>query len=226
MENEQNNDNSRNINVFKLDYKKQKMNNNLKFIKWKKQMLRIYGINSKIFFCSKDNIYFYASNDEFNKFPFYQGICPFCNKKVCYFCSRPSNVSRGLCCIKRSLKFAFIQNPLRFLRNEFNYEVLPLNKNIVFYPGFHIMIITLFIDCLFYSLLMKNEKYFYKKKKYSSHYNKTIISTILIAFYFTMFIPFFILDIYSIIITLLFTFFVNDSLLKYTYSFIIYFKND
>ena len=59
MENDIMDNNIKYTDIFKSDYKYQKLNNNIKFKKWKKEMLKKYGIEAKLFYCKKDNIYFY-----------------------------------------------------------------------------------------------------------------------------------------------------------------------
>ena len=99
-------------NAFKLDYKEQNLNNNIKYKNWETSMIKKFGNNARLFKCSKDNLLFYTSNQECKEFPFYVSICPYCKREICYFCSRFSKdeAFSGNCCLKRGIYYAIFES--------------------------------------------------------------------------------------------------------------------
>ena len=103
--------------VFKMDYIGQNLKNNPDFQKWKVKMLKIYGKDAKLFACLIDNIYFYTSNDEYKRFPYYLCECPLCKTPSCYFCSKYCDDSflNGNCCCRRRIRCMIVQDGLIFI---------------------------------------------------------------------------------------------------------------
>ena len=105
-------------NAFQLEYADQKLNeDNIVFRRWHDKMIEKFGRNAKLFKCIKDNIYFYASNEDCKNYPFYQSRCPCCNNPICYFCHRyvKDSYGNGLCCLSRKFFCFFLQDGLRLI---------------------------------------------------------------------------------------------------------------
>ena len=148
-------------NAFKIDYKGQNLLQNKNFIKWQKEMLEEYGYNSKLFECEKCNIYYYVNCE---KYPFYQGKCPFCNTIKCYYCSRYSCESHGNCCLPRRLQCMFRQDAYQFINpikpnGEDNSDTLSRYKEIstiFFIPFYGFLWFCIFLhSALYYKLCKK-----------------------------------------------------------------------
>lgn len=208
----QNNDNSNRI--FKLDYEGQNIENNNNFIQWKQSMLSIYGNNTKFFKCLKDNILFCKNDDLNHDIFFYQNICPICQNRICYYCSRYGRdifFENASCCLKRKIKYIFIRDKYFFLNQNINVE----SRRILFKQYFIIFLIPiagflLFIariqTSFFYKLLMKNTilRDDGILPSYKNHLNKKdLVITINIIFSCILAIPFLIINIYTILLVLL-----------------------
>ena len=63
--------------IFKLDYKGQKKENNMIYDNWKQSMTAKFGNDGKLFYCKKDDIYFYTSYKDYISPPYYESVCPF-----------------------------------------------------------------------------------------------------------------------------------------------------
>ena len=120
MENEKENNLIESIlpdNAFRTEYAFQNLNRNVEFRNWKNKMIQKYGRNAKLFKCTKDNIYFYTSNEDCKSYPFYQGLCPCCQRPICYYCHRyvEDHYGNGLCCLSRKFYCFFFQDGLRLI---------------------------------------------------------------------------------------------------------------
>ena len=99
-------------NIFRPDYFGQNIEKSSSFKTWEDSMLKRYGNNAKLFKCTKDQIYFYISNEDCLNYPYYSSSCPICNNVICYYCLRVSTYSRMQfckCCIRRRLYYLFHQ---------------------------------------------------------------------------------------------------------------------
>ena len=76
-----NNNIGNSTNFFQLEHRDQNIENNNKFLNWKKLMITKFGKNGKLFKCEKDNIYFYISNNDFKDFPYFKSSCPYVKNK-------------------------------------------------------------------------------------------------------------------------------------------------
>jgi len=140
------------INVFKLQYKDQNVNNNIEYQKWKKLMLKEYGNNSMEFKCKNDKILFYSKyNICLNDF-YYKCKCPICNKYICYFCSFNVNHEYDLCCTKNGIFKAIFYNGPKSIKK-------PLEKTNLFMiiPGLNILIMVMSFFAFFYLGLIKEK---------------------------------------------------------------------
>ena len=96
-----------NNNIFKYDYEKQNLDNNLNYLKWKDSFLKEYGITAKLFKCKKCKILFYSKNEDIIKKPYYLSLCPICKHYIFYFCSYSYNFNESLfCCNKRAINIS------------------------------------------------------------------------------------------------------------------------
>ena len=203
--------------IFKLDYLSQNLKSNIEYINWSEEMKKIYGNNAKLFKCKKDKILFYASNNECKKYPIYKSKCPLCKKPICYFCNRYGEHSydSGTCCIRNKLKCIIYQDSLRFINpiiNEFGrssykesliYFTIPLISLLVF--------IRYFLNAFYYDMSMKNTelkengdldlygRYLNRKDNFYS----ITFSIMDILYSLLLIIPFFILNIYFILLIIL-----------------------
>ena len=84
---------------FKLDYKGQNINKNQEFIKFKKSIFNKYGKKGNIFFCKKNNLYFYYNN----QYDPYAGRCPLCKRDICYFCLKSNIGTHSICCFRKRI---------------------------------------------------------------------------------------------------------------------------
>jgi len=82
-------------NFFKLDFKGQSLKSNKKFEEWKKKMRLKHGKNEILYYCQRDNLYFYGT------FSYDGSKCPLCTAHICYFCKRSTNISLDCCPIGR-----------------------------------------------------------------------------------------------------------------------------
>ena len=186
MENEENNKNDElnnieelaNSDYYKLDYSGQNMNNNIKFQKWKKDMINLYGKKLVLIKCSKDNLFFCV--DKTKNINQYRYKCPFCNKFICSFCLKPfkDNYEFKDCCFRGRMKTIPHEGP-EFAKDIFDQwiEYLLLIPFVSF-----IYIIGGFLNSLFYQLLKPTYKEFDYTENYSDYFKNKSIITFLILF--------------------------------------------
>ena len=145
--------------IFKADYKDQDLNNNRQFMDWKNKMDYEYGETDKLFYCSEDALYFYASNSQNNTFLV---KCPECDKSYCWFCSKYLSGDRHYCCFKR---FKLRYNSYK------EYSHFILHCVTFFVPYLNLMFINAAIAAsLFYKRNLK-EKIFLDLSLFYIHYS-------------------------------------------------------
>ena len=83
-----------NENIFRIEYKGQNIKKNEKFLNWKNMTLEKSGKEAQLFYCNKDNIFFYVYDSSC-----FRSACPICGNNICYFCSEIYEN----CCIKRKI---------------------------------------------------------------------------------------------------------------------------
>ena len=205
-DNESEVDNEFDNNIFKLEYKGQNVENNIKYKKWRKKKLDKYNNNIKIFNCSREKILFFTTKNLQQNY--YLSKCPSCQKEICYFCSRycTNEMFYSNCCLKRgiySLIFAHgFNSNMIYISNKcptiFNIKIFFIPY--IFLP----LLIKLFYLFFFYGLpkkdsedigngeLIKYGEYF---EKYHIRVNR-IITFIFNIFKFVLPIPYILIDIY------------------------------
>lgn len=75
-------------------------------------MLKKYGIDSKLYYCKIDVLYFYSSNKDCIDYPYHSNKCPKCNYYICYYCSTKTKLEKGefgKCCIKKNFFIHFMK---------------------------------------------------------------------------------------------------------------------
>ena len=183
MENEENNKND-NFNImdglvssdyYKIEYSGQNINNNIKFQKWKKDMINLYGKRKLVLIkCFKDNLFFCV--DKTKNINQYRYECPICTRFICYYCLKPYTDNNEFedCCFRGRLITIPYEGP-EFARDIFAQwiEYLLLIPFVSF-----IYIIGGFLNSLFYQLLKPSK---YKEYEYTENYsdyfkNKSIIT--------------------------------------------------
>ena len=109
--------------------------------------MKKYGQKAKIFYCKKDKIYFYYNDSEYP----YEGLCPVCNRYICYFCLE-INWYENCCLIKKvyhilyEYAMTFIDpNSVQYYKDfEFNdyllYAIIPYLNSLFFFGGLHVYI--------------------------------------------------------------------------------------
>ena len=215
MENEENNyemlvKNNENIfpdNAFRPDYEGQNLENNQKFQQWNNSMLKKYGNDAKLFKCLVDKIYFYTSYNEYRYTFFCSGKCPLCKKPICYYCSRyyfEDLYEYASCCLTRKIKYIFLKDTVIYInQNDQRINDLYQKYFIIFFipvVGF-IYFIARIETSFFYKLAMKNDLNVNGNLcVYKNHLDqKNKVITINIIFSFILIIPFFLINIYSIL---------------------------
>ena len=119
MENDKNdiNNNEKLIStdIYKIEFSGQKLDNNNKFLNWKKDMINLYGNNLKLIKCKKDNIYFCIDEKKINHddedIYIYRYKCPLCNKYICPDCQKAFSRNDEDCCIKGRIKTIIFEGP-------------------------------------------------------------------------------------------------------------------
>ena len=241
MENDKNdiNNNEKLIStdIYKIEFSGQKLDNNNKFLNWKKDMINLYGNNLKLIKCKKDNIYFCIEEKKINHddedIYIYRYKCPLCNKYICPDCQKAFSRNDEDCCIKGRIKTIIFEGP-KFGVDIFEQwiEYLLLIPFISF-----IYIIGGVLNSLFFQLLKpvtyKEEHEF--SQRYSYHFKDKSIITFLLLFgikvlfalaIMVSFCPFVILDgiitIFIILISIPFKFYP----LKYVLGMLVAFFDD
>ena len=104
-------------NMYKPDYKEQKLDTNVDFINWKNKMLKKYGNDAVLFKCINDGVYFFTPYKDYKHDNFLTSYCPSCNKQYCIDCFQEPDDEYiyGDCCIKRRLKVMIIKNGMIFI---------------------------------------------------------------------------------------------------------------
>ena len=156
--------------IFILDYKGQLLKNNKKFDSWKKEQLKKYGSNAKLYKCKQDNGYFYSPTKNNKYFSFDAKECPLCKKQICYFCSRTTTVRneedyyRDLshCCPTGNIYYLLFHKTNRFLnKNITNHNLEYTYKETIkrfFIPLYSFIYLVGTISfCFFHGLRFKNE---------------------------------------------------------------------
>ena len=140
------------MDIFKPEYKSQKLKNNIYFIKYKESILKKYGKNARIYYCKIDNIYFAYKT---LRFPDYEAYCPLCKSLICYFCSTIDWHKN--CCLGKRIHYLFNVDSQVFigpcLDSQYNnnpkfidnliYALVPYLNSIIFFGGLHISIYKL-----------------------------------------------------------------------------------
>ena len=174
-------------------------------------MLKIYGNDAKLFKCLVDKIYFYTSYNEYRYSYFCRGICPLCKKPICYYCSRfyfEDLYEYGSCCLTRKIKYIFLKDTVIYT-NQNDERINLLYKKYFFIFFIPIISFLYFIarieTSFFYKLAMKKE--IDKNGNlcvYIDHLEqKNKVITINIIFSIILVIPFFLINIYFILLSLL-----------------------
>ena len=149
LDNNINDDNNKNGRIFKPEFKGQKINKNKDFINWKRQMNKLYGENEKMFYCSKDGIYFYDNKKQSKYYPNYLVRCPKCYNSYCFYCLKHfENIYYfEYCCFKRFLVYKLLINYSDNMKNAEDNNI----SIIIFLIPFisFIFIIVGFSSCLF-----------------------------------------------------------------------------
>ena len=220
MENEKENNLFESIlpdNVFKTEYASQSLNtNNIEFRNWKNKMIQKYGRDAKLFKCKKDNILFYASNEDCKSYPFYQSICSCCKNPICYYCHRygKDDDGNGLCCLSRKFHCFFLQDGLLLINPDAKGVHHPdFQKSLILFliPGINLLLFigTMHIQ-LFYAISLSNEEDhngYIKNYEFRCKDNNEMIFQILVgidfAFSIVLTLPYVLLNIYFIIIMLI-----------------------
>ena len=186
MENEENykNDELNNMEelvsseYYKIEFSGQNINDNIKFQKWKKDMINLYGKKLLLIKCSKDNLFFCV--DKTKKINQYRYKCPICNKYICSYCLRPYKDYNYFedCCFRGRMRTIPHDGP-EFARDIFAQwiEYLLLIPFVSF-----IYIIGGFLNSLFYQLLKPTYKEFDYTENYSDYFKNKSIITFLILF--------------------------------------------
>ena len=152
----------------KLDFPGQNLKGNKSFEDFKKEKLTELGKDAKLFYCKKDNLYFYISKEQCKTPPLYYKNCPLCNNFVCYFCKRNTSwniVNRGNCCLKLKLYYLFFHSGFQFLKhfdqlNEEEKQDFRINLILSYIPFFgFVKSYVLIFDALLFGALLKDKKY-------------------------------------------------------------------
>ena len=109
---------------FPEEYKGQKNNPIVK--KWKSEILKKYGKGGEFYYCSSDELYYYADKDEAIK----NVECPNCHQYCCPYCYYSSDVDYGTanCCIKGRIRYMFLYNMYEYTNPKKVYKYIPKGK--------------------------------------------------------------------------------------------------
>ena len=135
--------NEKTENFFKLDYEGQDIKKNKYFKKFKEAMFKKNNNKGLIYFCPKDNGYFYYNS----KYKYNNGICPLCEWQICYFCSKRDFLYRDKCCLKKKFYVAIFEDGFIFLQDNFQGK-----KLFALIPLFNLLLIVTCIHCLIYKI--------------------------------------------------------------------------
>ena len=218
---------------FKLDFPGQNLKGNKLYEDFKKRKLKELGNDAKLFYCKRENLYFYKSKNECKEAPFYYKICPSCNHYVCYFCKRNSLINiadAGNCCIILKINYLLLVKGFILLkgldqlneeqRNQFRASLIM--ASIPFF-GF-IKTYVLIFDSLFFGLLLKDKKYknnfdenagIAYEEYLCDNYHESIIVLIIIATGVLLSICFILYDFYFKLVLLIISLFSKFYPFKY-----------
>jgi len=205
--------------IFKLDYKGQLIKDNKKFKTFKKEKIKKYGSNAKLYFCKDENLYFYAPTKNNNFFSFDDAECPSCGINICYFCSKNSGPDL-ICCPIGSMYDLLFHKGLTFTDNTDNvyeahdvtyYQLIP-RFFIPFYSFIYLVGIISFK--LFHGLRkndMSEDEYYYFKENWQSF--TSIILNALLGL--VLYLIFFIHTIYFKLLILISSIFFKNKPFRY-----------
>ena len=212
---------------FKLDFPGQNLKGNKLYEDFKKRKLKELGNDAKLFYCKRENLYFYKSKNECKESPYYYKICPSCNHYVCYFCKRNSFIitENANCCITLKINYLLFVKGFILLkgldrlneeqRAQFNDS---LKMASIPFLGF-MKAYMLTFDSLFFSLLLKDENTGITYVQYIfQNYNELIIIIIIIATGVFLSICFTFYDFYFKLILLIISLFFKFYPFKYIMS--------
>ena len=94
---------------YKLDYFRQKLDSNIKFQKWKTDMINLYGDNLELVKCYKDKILFCVDKKKNEKK--YRYKCPICNNFICFYCLQAFSQDYEDCCLRGRIKTIPFEGP-------------------------------------------------------------------------------------------------------------------
>ena len=192
---------SENGNIFKLEYENQNIDHNIKALKWKQSMLKKNNNNKnlKLFKCQKDKILFYDNYYENH----YLGLCPICQKYICYFCLFPNkhHELKIICCLRRLINICFfINGPKYTKRNDLcNYFCICL-----FIPGINFFITQFYFTMkLTENVANENHKKNQLLEKSLEEQKKGYFEFAEFLIEITLFMPFFIFSINFILVLII-----------------------
>ena len=155
-------------NIFKLDFRGQSYENTKGFNEWKSSIIERYGKNIRLFKCDKDQILFFSLNLPEN----FKHECPLCKEYICIFCSkRFKHKNSRSCCLNTTIK--------NLKKNIFSKEEIKIKdytKHFIFQihliPILNILFI-MFIICqkFYYNLYTKEAEPNKKTGKYITYSN-------------------------------------------------------
>ena len=205
---------------FIIEYDKQNLNKNPKYVKWKVSMKQKHGKNIKFLQCKKDNIIFACSNESLKE-DLYRSNCPVCDKEICYFCSHTAGISIP-CCVQNSVVKTFLVNGFMF--------TLPMEEDSLEYIDYKKkfkLLITPFINLfmfihqiqlsLFYDIAPIGTKEYNNYGNYlgKHDYIFELVFGINLVFDILLFIPYFLFSIYFVFLLLVFSVPFKNYPLKY-----------
>ena len=225
MEND--NQNIKKNDFFRLDYEGQLIKNSKKFDEWKKEQLSKYGSNAKLYKCNSDNGYFYSPIENSKYFSFDAKQCPSCNQQICYFCSRVTNINNeddshnklSECCQTSNIYYLLFHKAKRFLTElddddiiqKIGYEQSVIKFYFPLYSFIYLVGIIFF--CLFQGLIYKNNTFEEQYFKDDCASSTSIFINTMVGFLLSLI--FFIYSIYFKLILILASVFFNKYPLKY-----------
>ena len=205
-------------NIFKLEFKGQSLRSNKKFEAWKEKMMIINGKNAILYYCKKDNLYFYGT------FSYNGTQCPLCKCHICYFCKRRTNSGLNCCPLGRAYHI-FSYDALYFLKEndvDFDYNYgedydfcdVFLRFLLPFYTSIYLA--GIISNNLYHSLYYPEEKdkdrYYYFREDNKATYINIIINALISLI---LSLIFFIHVIYFKVLLLVFSIFPKNYPIKY-----------
>jgi len=182
--------------IFKLEYKGQLIKDNAKFKAFKKEKIKKYGSNAKLYHCKNENLYFYVPTKKNNFFSFDAVECPSCKENICYFCSKDSTVDLN-CCPIGSMYDLLFHKGLTFTDDKENvyeghdvtyYQLIPK----FFIPFYSFIYLVGIISFKLFHGLRKNDEskegYYYFKENCQGLTSILFNALLGLALYITFFI--------------------------------------